>query len=629
MNRHARSGQSQSAFARIVHSRQAYHMRRVVDKLLPLGTARRRCCELGLTGIRVILTEGWSSFFWRATNRRRMSRLAAKTQNYDRTDLRILSGEFGPDRGHNDAMARRSNKVTNDGRDDKSAIVEDYQPLLGEFVWHSITVDEGIERISNEHFDNVMQVLKQNKLGSRLNGLKILEVACYAHTTGYMLSEKGADVTLFDISAHNLRLGKKIAEKAGRTTNVRRVAGDFHSLPFEDACFDFAYISSAVHHTLNWKKVVTEMMRCASPQGVIYFDNEPCRRDACFYGFRTNRMNAFTPFEKELHDLGMLRTFAEPYLGSRPETLFGMIENQRIPLYEFIAEIERHAEIVALHLTPEICMGDIEQRWIDMRNRDHGEICRVMKADLTHGVERAMAYYGRREEGLGFSLPVPADIDEFCRRISCRIAGFPAGEREQRIILSDLFGSAMSVVARKTGSTREMSSNGRVFQEQFVYHDDIYYSFPTHVSRFLIEESSLLPSIQKDDAKKIVELFPDDQWSLLVNDDGYKSLLMTDREAMIMLPAENGNLLLLIRFYLAESKGRCYRLALSSNSEPLYSYDVWQSDSVLFTGMVSLNSKQATRLLVSRSIPSEEDSVQETGNTGSVHILQAFAFRID
>jgi hypothetical protein len=36
---------------------------RIVEKLLRSGTRRRRYYELGLTGIRVILNEGWKSFF--------------------------------------------------------------------------------------------------------------------------------------------------------------------------------------------------------------------------------------------------------------------------------------------------------------------------------------------------------------------------------------------------------------------------------------------------------------------------------------------------------------------------------------------------------------------------------------
>jgi len=511
----------------------------------------------------------------------------------------------------------------------ESTIIKKYQPLLGEFVWHSVTVDERIERISNEHFDSVMEVLSQNNLGNKLSALKILEVACYAHTTGYMLSEKGADVTLFDISAHTLRLGKKIAEKDGIGTNIRRVAGDFHSLPFEDNFFDFVYISSALHHTLNWKRVLTEMMRVLSPKGILYFDNEPCKREACFYKFRTNRVDAFTPFEKELYDRGLIRTFAEPYFGSRPEQLFGMIENEKIPLYGLLAEIEKDAEIVALNLTPESCMGNIEQRWIGMKKMAREKIFEKIKSDLTYGIDCVMACYSNREKALGFSLPNAAEINEFCRKISYRIANFPEDEKQHRIALSDLFGAGVRIVLKKKGSTKERSSKGReCFRNQLLYHDNVYYGFPQYISKFLIEESSMLPSIQIDDEKKIARYFPDKEWSLLLSDNGLKSLFMRDSEASILLPNESGRLLLLFRFYLAESKGRVYRLTLSHNDKSLYTYDAWQSDSILFTGIITLNSKQATRLIVKRVFLSEEDNVQERGNIGPVNIGQAFAFKI-
>ena len=42
---------------------------RRVEKLLRPGTRRRHCYELGLSGIRVILNEGWKSFFRKAWNR--------------------------------------------------------------------------------------------------------------------------------------------------------------------------------------------------------------------------------------------------------------------------------------------------------------------------------------------------------------------------------------------------------------------------------------------------------------------------------------------------------------------------------------------------------------------------------
>jgi len=590
-------------------------------------------------------------FFWKGRIRLRTHKSVAKVSNFNKKKLKILTSKLNLDpdyyydsaeegqalgvfsRGysqrHHDLAGGKNEEEINEDEVDESNIIEKYQPLLGEFVWHSITVDESIERISKEHFDSVMQVLSKNNLSDKISRFKILEVACYAHTTGYMLSEKGADVTLFDISAHNLRLGKKNAEKHGKSTNLRRVAGDFHSLPFKDNFFDFVYISSALHHTLNWKKVLTEMIRVLSPQGIIYFDNEPCKREACFYKFRANRADVFTPFEKELYSSGLMRTFAEPYVGSRREQLFGMIENQKIPLYEFLAEIKKDAEIVTLNLSPDIYMGNIERSWIDMKKVTQEKISKKIKEDLTYGVDRAMTYYGNREKGLGFSLPSAAEIDEFCRRISYRIANLPKDKDEHRIALSDLFGSSVRVVLKKKGSAEKASSKGReCFRNQLLYHDDVYYGFTQYISKFLIEESSMLPYIQTDDEKKIARYFPDKEWSLLLGDNGLRSLFMRDNEASILLPNESGKLLLLIRLYLTESKEKCYRLTLSYNGKLLYTYDAWQSDSILFTGIITLNSRQTTRLIVKRFFISEEDNVQERGNIGSVNIGQAFAFKI-
>jgi ubiquinone/menaquinone biosynthesis C-methylase UbiE len=109
-----------------------------------------------------------------------------------------------------------------------------------------------------------------------------------------------------------------MADTAGIAARPQLVAGDFHALPFEADSFDLIYISSAIHHTWKYETVISELQRVLAPGGLLLLLNEPCHRECCFYAFRTNRPANFTKLESALNDLGVIRTFAEPYLGSRP-----------------------------------------------------------------------------------------------------------------------------------------------------------------------------------------------------------------------------------------------------------------------------------------------------------------------
>ncbi|MFX1264154.1 MAG: glycosyltransferase [Promethearchaeota archaeon] len=71
---------------------------RIVGKLLRPGTRRRRCYELGLSGIRIILSEGWRSFWarfkeWALENRRLTFKLLwwRASEQFSRADNALLS----------------------------------------------------------------------------------------------------------------------------------------------------------------------------------------------------------------------------------------------------------------------------------------------------------------------------------------------------------------------------------------------------------------------------------------------------------------------------------------------------------------------------------------------------------
>jgi SAM-dependent methyltransferase len=297
------------------------------------------------------------------------------------------------------------------GEKKPNSIDEQLVPLLGEFVWHSVTLDPTLKEVSEAHYTEVAELLGRYQAYLPAKP-EVLEVASYAHTTGYMLEQRlNTRATLLDISASNLRLGRRLAEEQGLLTEgTRLVAGDFHRLPFEDGQFDFVFICSAVHHTMRWQQLLENLIRVVTPGGLVLLQNEPVLREFCFYKFRTNRIESFTPFEKKLHELGIIRTVAQPYLGSRPESLFGMVENQSIPLDSLLGILAKDCRTLEITLNQEACVDALEQEILGQRSLEKTELATWLARRLEDLVAEAAEGLGPTERGLGFSLPSRAEI---------------------------------------------------------------------------------------------------------------------------------------------------------------------------------------------------------------------------
>ncbi|RZB38073.1 MAG: hypothetical protein SRB2_00419 [Desulfobacteraceae bacterium Eth-SRB2] len=518
---------------------------------------------------------------------------------------------------------------TPDRHEKEAGRIDKYRPLIGEFAWHNITIDPSIESVSEQHFKLVCDVLKKHDLWNAIEDLRILEVASYAHTTGYRLAKLGPKVTLFDISAKTLELGHKIADGTGKNGDVRRVAGDFHDLPFEDATFDFVFICSALHHTLRWKKVLDEMIRVLAPNALLFVENEPCLRKACFYGFRTNREDDFTPFEKELNSSGILRTFAEPYPGSRPETLFGMIENQRIPLDELLGEMSRKAHILELELKPESCMGKLEQDWIKAQKTSEQKLSRIIADSLIIRGKKAFKVMSEKDRGLGFKVPGNEEIEALAQKVAGLIKELPESERslEYRIGLSNIFGAPVrSILKKKTFIGEEKWPNKEEhgsFNRKSVLHNGVYYCFAEDLSKILIDSSSLLPSIENDDPVTIAEAFTTEDWSYQKHSNSLRALALNSRKGEIRISTKGLNILVLLRLYVAESTSGGYNVCIYHRGKRLFSYDVWQSDSILFAEVIEVDGRKDLTLHVEKT-PLVNPATQSDAGVVLVNYAAAF-----
>lgn len=472
-----------------------------------------------------------------------------------------------------------------------SGLIEEYGALIGEFAWHSLTVDPNLEQVSEAHYRYVVSALEDYGRRSRAHEMKVLEVASYAHTTGYRLQQElGCDVTLFDISAKALQLGKRMADTAGIRARPQLVAGDFHALPFEADSFDVVYIASAIHHTWKYEVVISELQRVLAPGGLLMLLNEPCHRLCCFYGFRTSRPASFSKFESVLNDLDIIRTFAEPYLGSRPETLFGMIENQTIPLRRLLDLLNSDTKVIKLKLTPEDCMGDLEKFWLDNRSKGPDFLSDIIESTLRERRADAMKHFDKVAEGMQLYLPSPGQLQPFAKRVAQALCSLPPDSDQEgfRTALSEIFGAAVQIIAEKPN--RQFDRPNQTLKGGFEKKDDVIYAFDDRIRRILLCDRSLLPDLQVATESEIATFFPTDHWQYTARnaEEGrpITTLGLNSQSARIKIPGCGHKLLLVLRYYCVVPEQCDVRIRIQHLDRQLYLERIWQSESLLCVALL-------------------------------------------
>lgn len=466
----------------------------------------------------------------------------------------------------------------------------DLMPLIGEAAWHSVTLDPTIGQVSDDHFKKLVSDLKS--YGALRPGIKILEVASYAHITGYMFAKSfDAEVTLFDVSSSTLRLGRDIAEERGLPINrVRRVAGDFHSLPFETGEFDVVYIASALHHTWRRRHVLNELLRVTRVDGHLILENEPCRRELCFYRFRTNRVDDFTMAEKLLDQQGVLRTVAEPYYGSRVEQLFGMTENQEIRLGDILGLLSQKSEILLLKASPQICMGSLEKR-IEaalLESKSFGQIIHDAFDSALDGLQRS------NEVSSAF-LPDKLHVEALITLISDLLSNSVYGQGDLVIrssqsyssvtpehlaknlkVLFDansslaldldrsvIFGASIKLIVRKHLQQEELRI--RNFRDS-ISDDGVDLMFDVELLRIMNPSNSLFPSIQSANIKDVANALGAD-WRVAINPNGVRiATPLAAKPRVLTAPLHAEHVVVFARVF-GVCEGRSWSLWLTVDGE--------------------------------------------------------------
>jgi SAM-dependent methyltransferase len=456
----------------------------------------------------------------------------------------------------------------------------DVANILGEVLWHSATLDESILEVSKDHADKILNC-KKKYLPNRAE-INFLEVAAYAHVTGYLLAnDQGWSCTLSDISVETLSLGKSQAEELGLINPpVRRVAVDFHDLPFNDGEFDIVYISSALHHTLRWQKVLEELFRVTNNGGILIIQNEPLERKFCLYKFPANREESYRKSELALKKAGILSTVAEPYPGTRPETLFGMIENQRMPLREILDILNQFGIIQELAIDSSICMSDFDHEILNA-SRHEPSLKRIIENGLIDRIKLARDELTFTDGQIGINIPSDRELSVLASKASNDITNLPSPDSaEYKIAIGSIFGGAVSTVIQRESSEYAAKHLGEL-RYQYGERKGVIIGLPSYVMSAIEGAIDVAPDIQDAAPDEIFKCFPEENWSLGSSDSLRFLVLKSDIGAIKLRTLGIGShYLVLVRLYGSPIDDP-FTVSLSLGSSILDQKNFYQAESLL------------------------------------------------
>lgn len=170
-----------------------------------------------------------------------------------------------------------------------------------------------------------------------------LEIGANVGHTSYMLvNEFGEQGIALDISADALRNGRLVMERWGLGREPVRIAGDALRLPFKDNSLRMVLAFQMLSQFQDIEAVLIEAKRVLQPGGIFMFAEEPIRRLLSLRLYRAPYWEQMNSWERKLHQWGLLGFLTKDVIGAEQEESFGIRQNHRTTLWDWINMIDRH-----------------------------------------------------------------------------------------------------------------------------------------------------------------------------------------------------------------------------------------------------------------------------------------------
>lgn len=170
-----------------------------------------------------------------------------------------------------------------------------------------------------------------------------LEIGANAGHSSYMLcNQYGAQGFALDISADALRYGKVLMDRWQLDRAPIRVTGDAVNLPFADNSLRLVTAFQMLSQFMDIEAVFLEVKRVLQPGGIFLFSEEPIRRMLSLRLYRAPYWEQMKPWERKLHQWGLLGYLAKDVIGAYQEESFGIRQNHRMTLWDWDRLIRKH-----------------------------------------------------------------------------------------------------------------------------------------------------------------------------------------------------------------------------------------------------------------------------------------------
>ncbi len=240
-----------------------------------------------------------------------------------------------------------------------------------------------------------------------------LEIGSNAGHTSYMLAnEFGANGYALDISADSLRYGVTLLERWNWSRSPVRVAGDAVNLPFRDGSMRMVMAFQMLSQFMNMESVFLEVKRVLAPGGIFLFAEEPLKRLLSMRLYRCPYYDTMKPWERKLHEWGLLGYLVRDVIGAHQEESFGIRQNHTMGLNDWHSLIRKHFVAHEFEIfVPERGWGERIVKNLSRRTDPHHSDWRA--ARLLGGTLAAIC----RKEGEAPELS--ASLDQFESHLRC------------------------------------------------------------------------------------------------------------------------------------------------------------------------------------------------------------------